>query len=87
MSIYNVASTILLFRGIDDIFSLNNSRFIDHFDFIYILELKLTDTTNTATSTSYLERYFFNYRAYFNFHVVNFLFICSYIPVTAAGGI
>ena len=33
-------------------------RFIDYFDCIYLLELKLTDTTNTARSTSYLERYF-----------------------------
>ena len=34
------------------------TRFIDYFDCIYLLELKLTDTTNTARSTSYLERYF-----------------------------
>jgi hypothetical protein len=58
MSTYNVASTILLFRGIDGIFSLNNSSFIDHFDCIHLLEHKLIDSTNTARSTSYLERYF-----------------------------
>jgi hypothetical protein len=87
ISTYNVVSTILLFRGIDGILSLNNSWFIDHFDCIYLLELSLTDTTNTARYTSYLERYFFNYRADFNFHVVNFLFICSHIPVTPADGI
>jgi hypothetical protein len=87
ISTYNVVSTILIFCCIDGILSLNNSRFIDLFDCIYLLELKLTDTTNTARYTSYLERYFFNYRADFNFHVVNFLFICSNIPVTPADGI
>jgi hypothetical protein len=87
MSTYNVASTILLIRGIDGIFSLNNSTFIDHFDCIYLIELKLTDTTNTVRYNSYLERYIFNYGADFNFHVVNFLFICSNIPVTPADGI
>jgi hypothetical protein len=87
MSTYNVARAILLIRGIDGIFSLNNSRFIGHFDCIYLIELKLTDTTNTVRYTWYLECYIFNYRADFNLHVVNFLFICSNIPVTPAVGI
>jgi hypothetical protein len=34
------------------IVTLNNSGFIDFFDRIYFLELELTDTTNTARSTS-----------------------------------
>jgi len=59
MSTQNVARTILLFRSIDGIFSLNNSSVIDYFDCIDLLEHKLTDPTNTARSTSYLERYFF----------------------------
>ena len=59
-------------------------RFIDYFDCIYLLELKLTDTTNTARSTSYLERYLFDYRDDFNFHDVNCPFICSHIPATPA---
>jgi len=87
MSTYNVASTILLIRGIDGIFSLNNSRFIDHFYCIYLIELKLTDTTNTVRYTSYLKHYISNYRTDFNFHIVIFLFICSNIPVTPAVGI
>ena len=87
ISTYNVVCTIILFRGIDGIFSLNNSRFIDHFECIFLLELKLTDTTNTARYTSYLERYFFNYRVDFNFHAVNFLCIYSHIPVTPVDGI
>jgi hypothetical protein len=66
---------------------MNNSRFIDHFDCIPLLELKLTDTTNTARSTSYLERYLFYYRDDFNFHVVSFPFICSNIPAAPADGV
>ena len=37
MSTYNVPSSNLLFRGIDGILTLNISRFIDHFDCIYLL--------------------------------------------------
>ena len=51
----NVDSPILLFRCIDGIVSLNNSRFIDYFCYrIYFLELELelTDATNTARYTS-----------------------------------
>ena len=61
-------------------------RCIDYFDCIYLLELKLTDTTNTARSSSYLERYLFNYRDDFNFNVVNCPFICSHIPAAPADG-
>jgi hypothetical protein len=48
----NVDILVLLFRCIDGIVSLNNSRFIDFFDRIYFPELELTDTINTARSTS-----------------------------------
>jgi hypothetical protein len=48
----NVDSPVLYFRCIDGILALNNSKFIDFFDRIYFPELELTDTTNTARSTS-----------------------------------
>ena len=35
----------LTFRYIDDVFSLNNSRFGDCFDLIYPIELEIKDTT------------------------------------------
>jgi len=42
------------FRYIDDVLSLNNSRFGDFVDCIYPIELKIKDTTDTNTSASYL---------------------------------
>ena len=43
------------FRYIDDVPSLNNSRFSDFVDRIYPIELEIKDTTNTDTSASYLD--------------------------------
>jgi hypothetical protein len=37
----------LTFRYIDDVFSLNNSRFCDFVDHIYPIELKIKDITDT----------------------------------------
>ena len=58
----------LAFRYIDDVLSLNNSRFGD---FVDRIELEIKDATDTARSASYLD---------FNFPIVNFPFICSNIP-------
>ena len=43
------------FRYIDDVLSLNNSRFGDIVDLIYPIELDIKDTTDTDMSASYLE--------------------------------
>ena len=43
------------FCYIDDVLSLNNSRFGDFVDCIYLIELELMDTTDTNRSASYLE--------------------------------
>ena len=43
------------FRYIDDILSLNNSRFGDFVDRIYPIELKIKDTTDTDRYASYLD--------------------------------
>ena len=43
------------FRYIDDVFSLNNSRFGDFVDRIYSIELEIKDTTDTDWSASYLD--------------------------------
>ena len=47
-----VDSPVLYFRCIDGILALNNLMFVDFFYRIYFPELELTDTTNTARSTS-----------------------------------
>jgi hypothetical protein len=43
------------FRYIDDAFSINNSRFGDFVDRIYLIELEIKDTTDTDRSASYLD--------------------------------
>jgi hypothetical protein len=43
------------FRYIDDVLSLNNSRFGDYVDRIYPIELEIKDTTDADKSASYLD--------------------------------
>jgi hypothetical protein len=45
------------FRYIDDVLSLNNSRFGDFVDRIYPVELEIKDATDTDRSASYLDLY------------------------------
>jgi hypothetical protein len=42
----------------DDVLSLNNSRFGDFVDRIYPIELEIKDTTDTDRSVSYLDHHF-----------------------------
>jgi hypothetical protein len=72
---------------IDDVLSLNNSRFGDFVDRIYPIELEIKDTTDTARSASYLDLQLeiesegrlrtklFDKRDDFNVPIVNFPFI------------
>ena len=43
------------FRYIDDVLSLNNSKFGDYVERIYPIELEIKDTTDTVKSVSYLD--------------------------------
>ena len=43
------------FRYIDDILSLNNSKFGDYVDHICLFELEIKDNTETERSASYLD--------------------------------
>ena len=84
------------FRYIDDVLSLNNSRFGDFDDRIYPIELEIKDTTDTDKSASYLDLHLaidsvgwirtklYDKRDDFNFPIVNFPFICSNIPAAPA---
>ena len=84
------------FHYIDNVVSLNNSRFGDIADRIYPIELEIKDTTDTDTSASYLDLHLeidsegrlrtklYDKRDYFNFSIVNFPFICSNIPAAPA---
>jgi hypothetical protein len=85
--------------GIDDVLSLNISRFGDFGDRIYPIEREIKDTTGTDRSASYLDldleidserrlrTRLYDKRDYFNFPIVNFLFICSNIPAAPAYGV
>ena len=88
------------FRYIDDVLSLNNSRFCDVFHRIYPIELEIKDTTNTDRSASYLDlhleidgegrlrtKLYEKKRDDFNIPIVNFPFICSNIPAAPAYGV
>jgi hypothetical protein len=84
------------FRYIDDVLSLNNSRFGDFVDRIYPNELEIKNTTDTDRSASYLDLHLqidregrlrtklYDKRDDFNFPIVNFPFICSSIPAAYA---
>jgi hypothetical protein len=88
-----------MFHYIDDVLSLNNSRFDDFVDRIYPIELEIKDTTDTDKSASYLDLHLeidsegrlrtklYDKRDAFNFPIVNFPFICSNIPAAPAYGI
>jgi hypothetical protein len=87
------------FRYIDDVLSLNNSRFGDFVDRIYPIELEIKDTTHTDTSASYLDLHLeidsegrlrtklYDNKDDFNFPIVNFPFICSNIPAAPTYGL
>ena len=87
-----VRSFSFTFRYIDDVLSLNNSRFGDFVDRIYPNELEVKNTIDTDRSASYLDLHLqidregrlrtklYDKRDDFNFPIVNFPFICSSIP-------
>jgi hypothetical protein len=87
------------FRYIDDVLSLNNSRFGDFVDRIYPIKLEIKDTTDTDRSASYLDIHLdidsegrlngdSTIKQYdFNFPTVNFPFICSNISAAPAYGL
>jgi hypothetical protein len=45
------------YRYIDDVLSINNSRFAEFLPLIYPSELEVKETTDTASSTSFLDIY------------------------------
>ena len=89
-------SFIFTFRYIDDVLSLNNSRFGDFIDRIYLIELEIKDTTDTDRSASYLDLHheiyceerlrtkLYDKGDYYNLVIVNFPFICIIIRAAPA---
>jgi hypothetical protein len=87
-----------MFRYIDDVLSLNNSRLGDFVHRVYPIELEMKDTTHTDRSASYLDmqlaiddegrlgRKHYDKRDDFNFPIVNFPFVYDNIPAAPAYG-
>ena len=79
-------------RYIDDVLSLNNSRFCDFIDSIYPIELEIKDTTDIARYASYIDLHLeiasegwlrtklYDKKYDFHFPIVKFPFICGNNP-------
>ena len=87
------------YRYIDDVLSNNNSRFAEFLPLIYPPELEVKETTDTASSASFLDLYLefddsgqistkiYDKRDDFNFKIINFPNMCSNIPASLAYGV
>jgi hypothetical protein len=87
------------YRYIDDVLSINNSRFAEFLPLIYPPELEVKETTDTPSSASFLDLYLefddcgqistkiYDKRDDFNFKIINFPNMCSNIPASAAYGV
>ena len=84
------------YRYIDDVLSIDNSRFAEFLPLIYPPELEVKETTDTASSASFLDLYLefddsgqlctkiYDKRDDFNFKIINFPNMCSNIPASPA---
>ena len=87
------------YRYIDDVLSINNSRFAEFRPLIYPLELEVTEITDSASSASFLDLYLafddsgqistkiYDKRDDFNSKIINFPNMCSSIPASPAYGV
>ena len=87
------------FRYIDDVLSLNNSKFSDYINDIYPEELEIKETTDNSTSSSFLDLLLefdndnrlrvkiYDKRDDFNFNIVNYPFLCGNIPQSPSYGV
>jgi hypothetical protein len=89
----------ITYRYIDNVLSLNNSRFAEFRPLIYLPELEVKETTYTSSSASFLDLYLesedsgqistkiYDKRDDFNFKIINFPNVCSNIPAFPAYGV
>ena len=94
--IHEVRAFNFTYRYIDDVLSINNSRFAEFLPLIYPPELEVKETTDTASSASFLDLYLefddsdqistkmYDKRDDFNFKVINVPNMCSNMPVSPA---
>ena len=82
------------YRYIDDVLSINNSRFAEFLPLIYPPELEVKETTDTASCTLFLDvsltfddsgqlsTNIYDKRDDVNFRIINFTNMCSNIPAS-----
>ena len=76
------------YRYIDDVLSINNSRFAEFLPLIYPPELEVKETTDTASSASFLDLYLeFDDSGQLSIKIINFPNMCSNIPASPAYGV
>ena len=87
------------FRYIDDVLSLNNSKFSDYINDIYPEELEIKETIDNSTSSSFLNLLLefdsdnrlrvkiYDKRDDFNSNIVNYPFLCGNIPQSPSYGV
>ena len=83
------------YRYIDDVLSTNNFRFAEFLPLIYPPELEVKETTDTASSASFLDlclefddsTKIYDKRDDFNFKIINFPNMCSNIPASPEYGV
>ncbi|KAK3084201.1 hypothetical protein FSP39_009957 [Pinctada imbricata] len=87
------------YRYIDDVLSINNSKFADYLSSTYPSELEVKEITETNNSASYLDimlsydtdghmnTSLYDKRDDFNFSITNFPFLSSNIPSSPAYGV
>ena len=82
------------YRYIDDVLSINNPKFGDYINIIYLVDT--TDADHHASYLYLLLKYdnfhrlqvkLYDKMEYFNFDIVNFPFLCSNIPQSPAYGV
>ena len=90
----------LSYHYIDDLISSNNKRFKEFISDIYPTELTISETTESTSVVSYLNLLFIRDKSnnittklydkrdtFFGFHIVNFPFMSSNIPLAPAYGV
>ena len=86
---HSLLLSVPLYRYIDDVLSLKNTKIAEYLEFIYPRELEIKETAETAASSSYLDCYLYidngklttrlyDKRDDFNFPIVNFPYIRFY---------
>jgi hypothetical protein len=94
--IHEVRAFNFTYRYIDDVLSIKNLRFAEFLPLIYPPELEIKETTDIASSASFLDLYLefdesgqlttkiYDKRDDFNFKIINFPNMCGNIPASPA---